>query len=272
MNRVLVVDDDLQLLIILQEGLRKYKTKFQIVTAKDGLEAIKALREGFFNLVVTDLHMPTVNGLVLLAYMGKNYPKTPCIVMTGYGTPFLKKRLQQEAAHYLEKPFNIEELAKAIIQVLNQEVLKGTLNGISVVGFLKLIEMEYITCLCEITTPKGIKGYMYFERGMLYNAYIDKIQAERAAMKLIQLDDVTIKFRKPPKKKIPKKIKKSLNELIMEAMRVKDEIESPMGKQLMKKLEENKKKKMEEKELGKTDELLRKAKKQAGTIEKEIFG
>lgn len=220
MNKVLIVDDDLQLLTILTESLKKYRDKFEIITAKDGLVAIKALQKLPFSVVVTDIRMPKVNGLVLLAYMAKNFPQIPCILMTGYGTPFWKKRLEQEASHYIEKPFEIPELGRAIMSALGQqENLGGTLNGVSIASFLKLVEMEYMTCFCEISSPDIEKGYLLFEGGVLWNAFYANLRAEKAALKLLQMKDVTIKFRKPPKKKVPRQIETELSALLMEAMK-----------------------------------------------------
>ncbi|MBW2192837.1 MAG: DUF4388 domain-containing protein, partial [Deltaproteobacteria bacterium] len=94
----------------------------------------------------------------------------------------------------------------------------GTLNGVSVTGFLKLIEMECITCLCEINSPDDDKGYMFFDGGTLHNAFYGELRGEKAAIKLLQLDGVNIKFRKPPKKKIPRRIIKRLSALMTAAM------------------------------------------------------
>jgi len=219
MDKVLIVDDDAQLLTILSETLKRYRNKFELSTARDGLAAIKALQKQTFSLVVTDIQMPRVNGLVLLAYMAKNFPNIPCIIMTAHGSPVLKKRLEQESSHYIEKPFKVPELAEAIMSVLGQqEILSGTLNGVSVSGFLKLIEMEYITCLCEINSPDDEKGYLLFDGGVLYNAFIGNLRGEKAAIKLLKMDGVTIKFRKPPKKNIPRIITKRLSTLLKEAM------------------------------------------------------
>ena len=220
MDKVLIVDDDAQLLTIITDTLKKYRNKFELITAKDGLDAIKVMRKQPVSLVVTDLKMPNVNGLVLLAYMSKNFPTVPCIIMTGYGTPFLKKRLEEEALHYLEKPFKVTDLARSIISILGQEeILGGTLNGVSVTGFLKLVEMEHITCLCEISSPESKKGYLLFDGGVLCNAYYGNIRGEEAALILLKMDDVKIKFRKPPKEKVHRKIETELSDLLTEAMR-----------------------------------------------------
>lgn len=220
MDKVLIVDDDAQLLTIITDTLKKYRNKFELITAKDGLDAIKVMRKQSVSLVVTDLKMPNVNGLVLLAYMSKNFPTIPCIIMTGYGTPFLKKRLEEEALHYLEKPFKVTDLARSIISVLGQEeILGGTLNGVSVTGFLKLVEMEHITCLCEISSPESKKGYLLFDGGVLCNAYYGNIRGEEAALILLKMNDVKIKFRKPPKQKVSRKIETELSDLLTEVIR-----------------------------------------------------
>ncbi len=224
MDKVLIVDDDAQLLTVVTETLKKYRNKFEVIVAKDGLDAIKVMRKQPVSLVVTDIKMPNVNGLVLLAYMAKNFPTIPCIIMTGAGTPFLKQRLQKEASHYIEKPFKVTDLARAIISILGQEeILGGTLNGVSVSGFLKLIEMEHITCLCEISSSDSKKGYLLFDEGVLCNAYYGNIREEEAALRLLQMEDVKIKFRKSPEDKISRQINVKLTALLLEAMRLKDE-------------------------------------------------
>jgi CheY-like chemotaxis protein len=224
MERVLVVDEDAQLLTILKEDFKKYRDKFEVITAKDGLAAIMALKEEPFSLVVTEIRIPIVNGLVLLAYIRKNYPKTPCIVMTGHGTPFLKRRLEQEAAHYIEKPFRVRKMARTIMSALGLEVaFGGIVKGIPLVGFVQLIEMERLTCLCEISAPEMEKGYLVFDQGVLHYASHGHLRGEAAALRVLQVTDATIRFRRPPKKNIPREIETRLSFLLTEAMRVNDE-------------------------------------------------
>lgn len=232
MNTVLVVDDDAQLLTIIKESLKKYRNRYQIITVRDGLAAIKALQKRHFAAVVTEIQMPIVNGLVLLAYIAKNCPNIPCIIMTGHGTPYLKKQLQQLSSHYIEKPFEISELAQAILSVLGeQEIVRGTLNGISVVGFLRLIEMECLSCLCEITSPDSGKGHVLFDGGILCDASCGNLRGEKAVSRLLKMDNVTINFNKLNEKKTPRRIKTDLSTLLMKAMGAEDEKEPPKSRQ-----------------------------------------
>jgi CheY-like chemotaxis protein len=218
MVKVLIVDDDEQLLLILTEILGKYKSKFEILPVKNGFEAIQALQQQKFSLVVTDLVMPRINGHVLLSYIAKNFPHIPCIIMTGYGTPELQERLEKKAVSYIQKPFAVTELAELILATLGleQNVL-GTMNGVSVEGFLKLVESESMTCLCEIQSEDGRTGYLIFEGGTLYNAFYENMRGREAALELFKLDRVRIKFRKPPAKKFPRRITVSIASLLREA-------------------------------------------------------
>ncbi|MDM8544055.1 response regulator [Desulfococcaceae bacterium HSG9] len=268
MDTVLIVDDDPMLLTILTESLKKYRNIFEIVIAKDGLAAIKIMQQQRFQLVITDLHMPMINGLVLLSYINKNYPKVPCIVMTAFGTPFLKKRLQQDISHYIEKPFEIEELVQAIISALDQEVLSGTLNGISLNGFLKMIELEYKTCLCEVTESETAQGYLYFERGLLYHAFYGHLRGVDAALRMLQMDSVTIRFRKPPSKKIPRIIENDLSTLITEAARIKEKMFVERRNAVLEK--KDRKLKEDIQQQLQTEEIMKKAQEQAADIEHHI--
>ena len=218
MDKVLIVDDDAQLLLILAEALGKYSGKFKVKTVRDGLGAIKALRREHFSLVVTDIQMPNVNGLVLLAYMARNFPKTPCIVMTGYGTPGLEKQLARDSLYCMTKPFKLLEMAEVIISHLDQHaMLGGTLTGVSVTGFLRLVEMECITCLCEIKSEDGEKGYLFFNGGTIYNAFYGELRGEAAAVRLLKMNGATIRYKKPPEKKIKRQIRRNLSDLLAEA-------------------------------------------------------
>lgn len=218
MEKVLIVDDDEQLLLILTEILGKYKKKFEIVPVKNGFEAIQELQQQKFSLVVTDLVMPRINGHVLLSYISKNFPAIPSIVMTGHGTPEMQERFEQNAISFIQKPFAVTELAEMILTILGleQNVL-GTMNGVSVKGFLKLVESESMTCLCEIQSDEGKKGYLVFEGGTLHNAFYDELKGKEAAIELFRFDKVKIKFKKPPKKKFPRKITSSISNLLKEA-------------------------------------------------------
>jgi hypothetical protein len=79
--------------------------------------------------------------------------------------------------------------------------------------------MEHITCLCEISSSESKKGYLLFDGGVLCNAYYGNIRGEEAALLLLKMDDVKIKFKKPPKEKVSRKIENELSDLLAEVVR-----------------------------------------------------
>lgn len=224
MDKVLIAEDDLKFQRLLQTRLQKYKDRFEIVLANNGEEAINILEQRPISLVVTDLKMPKVDGLALLAYINENHPLIPCIAITAYGTPEVTERLSKDAFRLLNKPFSTDELAGIILQGLEPDNAGGSLKGISVASFLQLIEMEEKTCFLEISSGNGEKGIVYFKDGKLYDAVYCGLKGEAAAYKLIVMDKASIRLNNFTDGNMPRRINTSLMNLILDAMRQKDEI------------------------------------------------
>ena len=156
--------------------------------------------------------------------MKNNFPEIPAVVMTAFGTPEIEKQLSRTGMiSMLEKPVDFEELTQIITGLLEDELAGGTLTGISLPSFLQLIEMEQNTCLMEVMGPDKQQGLLYFNKGVLYDAVFDKLTAEEAVYRMLMMDDVKINFRALPSKKLKRRIKTNLMNLIMEGARRKDE-------------------------------------------------
>ena len=113
-KRVLVVDDEPSIRKVLSAHLGR--EGYDIETAQDGGEAIEALSRGQFHAVVTDLQMPGIGGLELLAWVGEHQPGLPVIIITAFGTVTSAVEAIKLGAHdYVTKPFDRDEL-KLILQ------------------------------------------------------------------------------------------------------------------------------------------------------------
>ena len=86
MSKILVVDDEINMQVVLRAMLKK--EGYEVLTAPDGREALKVLAAGRGNIdvVVTDLKMPNLDGMGLLERVMKDYPATPVIMITAHGT------------------------------------------------------------------------------------------------------------------------------------------------------------------------------------------
>lgn len=115
MKNVLIVDDETTFQLTLCDGLKVYDKDFRVLTAENGKKAKEVLDTLPVNLVVTDLKMAEMDGLELLAYMRKNNPYIPVIVMTAFGNPEMERWLRSLGVFaYLEKPFEFLDLKNMI--------------------------------------------------------------------------------------------------------------------------------------------------------------
>ena len=118
-GEVLIVDDEEGFVLSLADGLSVYRKYFNLRTAPNGAEAVKILKLSPIDLVITDLSMPKMDGFELLAYMNRNYPKIPVILMTAYGTPKIEEIVSNMGIfRYLEKPLDINSVADNIFDAL----------------------------------------------------------------------------------------------------------------------------------------------------------
>jgi len=113
MKKILIADDELNMLLVLEAMLKK--EGYEVITASDGFEAVTILHEKDIAVVVTDLKMPRLDGLGLLARVVKEYPSIPVIMITAHGTvETAVTALKKGAFDYITKPFEQEDL-KTII-------------------------------------------------------------------------------------------------------------------------------------------------------------
>ena len=214
MHKVLIAEDDKIFQKRLKKVFEKYEDKIEIIQVYDGQEAIEYLKTHTISLLVTDIQMPSANGLVVISYMNEYHPYVPCFVMTSYGTSRLKEKLSEDVISFYQKPFDPDEFADSVMEVLDRLKENKQTKSIPVIGFLEMIEMEKASCVFEIRLPGKPPGEMYFEKGELYDAVCGSLKGEEAALELIPGETATVKYRFFPRKIIQRKITTDLKTLI----------------------------------------------------------
>jgi len=122
-ERVLVVDDEEMVCYLLNNVLSHQG--YQVTMAGGGYEALEKLERSPFELVLTDLEMPRMDGLELLYRIRALFPDTEVIILTGHATIKTAVRAMKEGAYsYLTKPFNLEELAVIMRNCLQARQLR----------------------------------------------------------------------------------------------------------------------------------------------------
>ncbi len=238
MDKILVVEKDQEILKSLMEGLEKYSDNFEVLSTRNGEEAIGIINQDHVNLLVTELEIPKVDGLAILSYVNKHYNEIPCIVLTAHAKdikelrayvnalqPDIKEMFSTGALRFLKKPVDIDKIAQSIIEALEECSLKGSLNGLSVGSFMQLVEMEQKTCRIKVGSQVEEIGTVYFVEGVPYNAFYGFLEGEDALLEILAIDRAKITINNLPKEKlkIENRIKKGLGSLLMESLRRKDE-------------------------------------------------
>lgn len=117
MSKILVVDDDKTTRHVLRNVLTS--AGFSTSVAKDGVEALKALRNQRFDLLLLDVWMPRMNGLDLLAKLRTLEPRPRVVVMTSDDAPeTLLKAVREQAFKYVHKPVEPPALLETIRETL----------------------------------------------------------------------------------------------------------------------------------------------------------
>jgi two-component system response regulator AtoC len=116
-KRILVVDDEAKMRRILELSLKNMG--HEVAQAGDGVEALAALDTTPFDLVLTDLRMPRMDGIELLRKLRERGEETPVIVLTAYGTiETAVEAMKCGASDYIIRPFEIETVELAVSRAL----------------------------------------------------------------------------------------------------------------------------------------------------------
>jgi len=119
---LLVVDDEKNT----REGLRQALEREDrvVLTAADGRDALDRVQERPFDVVITDLRMPRMDGMELLAGLKERSAGTAVILLSGYGTiETAVEAMRQGALDFITKPVNLDELEMRVSKVLAQKHL-----------------------------------------------------------------------------------------------------------------------------------------------------
>ena len=121
-RKILVVDDEESLREFLEIMLKR--EGYEITTAADGDKAIKLMKKQSFDLVLTDLQMPKVHGMEVLAQAKDMDPEIVVIVITAFGsTESAVEAMKLGAYDYITKPFKIDEIKLIIKKALEKRIL-----------------------------------------------------------------------------------------------------------------------------------------------------
>lgn len=153
MAKILVVDDNPDVLKLIADILES--NDYEVKTVSNGASAIKELENNDYDMVLTDLMMPDVDGMQVLENAILKIPKTMCIILTGHGTiKSSVEAIKKGAFDYITKPVSPTELLIYVEKALKfknleeeniwlKKELKGKYHYKNIVGTSKVIKKIY---------------------------------------------------------------------------------------------------------------------------------
>lgn len=220
-QKILVVDDEVDIASIVGERLSE--SGYEICVEWDPREALKKLKTESFDLVVTDLKMPYIDGFQLMAWMKDFSPLTKVVVITAHGSPSSHRAaLNKGAVLYIEKPFDLDEFAVKIADILEPpKDFKAKIESISPFDLIQMVAVSGGERRISVKSAQG-NGEMFIMNGKLIYAKANKELMKKAFYRMLTWETGTfnvLPWIDPPSKFKPKDV----NILLLEAARLMDE-------------------------------------------------
>lgn len=162
MKRILFVDDEPKVLEGLKRMLYAYRQDWDMVFVSNGHEALQKLADSSFDVLVTDVRMPQMNGVQLLTEIRERYPHVVRIVLSGQADREITLPTVALAHQYLAKPCNAQIVRETVDRAVNLHLLledPGLKQVVSRIHSLPSIPAVYTQLMKAIesdTSPKEI--------------------------------------------------------------------------------------------------------------------
>jgi len=118
-KRILIVEDQATLAFFLAQSLMSEAEDYEVLTARDAETAIAKMEEKPFDVIISDIVLPQMDGVALLVQTRKQWPGARVILMTAYGSAEMKKRARRMGAFaYIEKPFIYAKMRDLVFRAL----------------------------------------------------------------------------------------------------------------------------------------------------------
>lgn len=181
--KVLVVDHDQATRNLLEKFL--LLKDIYVITTDSVSTGAKLLKKDHFDIVMTDINMPEINGFEFLLWMKKHQIQTNIIIMSSIVSEAAKKTYSQYGIlKYIPKPVNLEQLLW-IINVIRNEGFISRVNEVSLFDYLQMVTMTKKNKVVNVTAPSITEGKIYVKEGEIVHSVYNNIKGEEAFFKIM---------------------------------------------------------------------------------------
>ena len=124
MSKILIIEDEPSIRRVLVKILAEEDKSHKIDEAENGIEAINKIKKDSYDLIISDIKMPKVDGIEVLDFSVKNIPETPVIMISGHGDLDLAvESMKKGAFDYISKPPDLNRLLTTVRNALDRKKL-----------------------------------------------------------------------------------------------------------------------------------------------------
>lgn len=225
MAKILIVDDEKRLVSNIAAYLASYPGELEVTTALSGEEALSCLAAKDFDVLLTDVRLPGIDGIELVRQALGAWPELRVVVMTAYGSAEVRDvALREGAVRFIEKPLDLEEL-----RALLKRVLSGSQGWSGMVGDLDLFDIAQLLAMSGRSRLVRVscgdqRGILGFRGGKLVHASTGTLAGEEAFYAMAvweggKFDELGAR----EGKRFAANISMPTTNLMMEAARLRDE-------------------------------------------------
>jgi CheY-like chemotaxis protein len=230
-QRILILDDETDILEIYQEILTRLPSQPEIVCTDSGSQAIALIESQPFNLMLLDLRMPHMDGFQVLAIVRRKYPSLRVVVMTGSDDEQFRARAYAMGIDlYLEKPKTGKEIINFVdsVESLLEREDQGGFRGVQSKTLIDLIQLECLTqssAILKITTATA-DGRIWVQRGDIIDAATGELAGKEALLEMLRWKSGNFEIL-PHDIPRPRTIFTNYESLLMETAQLLDESAAP---------------------------------------------
>ncbi len=204
--KILLIDDDPDLLRMLEDGLKLSFPTFTIESAASAEDAEQRLAEGYVpELVITDVRMPGKSGVELMLDLRQSLPDVQFILTSGYAPPELPGPAGEQVLRFLQKPFELAQLFSEVQTAYMRDQSSTSHRAITFVDVLQVLNMARRTGLVQLLRDGRQLGDIYLKKGEVHHSATGELDGLDALRALCAESDVTFRVRsgqEPPRRTI----------------------------------------------------------------------
>lgn len=186
-KKILIVDDDTSSIKILSSYLQKKGYQTQVTDS--AIKGIEILKKESFNVVITDVNMPDMNGIEFLLWIKQYFHKIKVIMITAFGSETVKSLSSQKGAFYFfDKPINFKEMDYLLNAIHSSENFSEDIN---LIDFIKLSAVSKANKLIAVTSLlTNNTGHIYLNKGRFLHVEFSTFKGQEALEKILTTNNL----------------------------------------------------------------------------------